>query len=119
MPNFDQRNPSYGYMLDGDSVFFIFDLGDTDVVTDDRNGHRFAIDFRPFGQVAVAGDFSDWQLTPLSHAPRVFSQCGGSVPLSKFKKPISEFKFVIDTHFWLEPPPQASNVVRAGIGIDT
>jgi hypothetical protein len=40
------------------------------------------------------------------------------LPFEQFPKRLHQFKFVIDGHLWVEPPPYASNTVDAGIGYD-
>jgi hypothetical protein len=107
----------YGFSLDEDNVFFLQDFTQADFVHDANTGARFHFAASGLGdEVFLAGEFNGWQQIQMGRAPRVSTQFGLSLPLSRFAGTGKQFKFVANGHLWIEPPDFASNVADAGWG---
>jgi hypothetical protein len=108
---------TYGFMLEKDSVFFLHDSSQANLVSEAGTGRRFNYQaLWPHDTVYIAGDFNGWQQVQMAVAPRVFSQFGISIPIATIKASNGQFKFVINGNLWVEPPDFATNVVAAGVG---
>ena len=107
---------SIGYLREERNVIFRFDPSEFEKVTRNDNGRWVDISNVDIRTVAVAGDFNGWS----KEAWRM-SEIGNGI--YELRKNISffearsewEFKFVLNSFYWVEPPEEASNSTASGV----
>ena len=112
------RGPhAYGYTLSGSTVVFSFRASDYPTVTSGTSNDLFPVGDVRINRVSVAGEFNRWS-TEAMPMVRAGEYCVATRPITEFEssRPL-QFKFVINGHFWAEPPPDALNRALAKDGV--
>lgn len=111
--------PAEGYVVLGEKVRFVFDPAQCESATSGTTGQWTALKSLRIASVHLAGDFNGWStsawlMRPVGSAEdlyvleRGFEDLGG--PGSH------QFKFVVNSEWWVEPPARAPNRKETNLG---
>lgn len=108
-----QDQPVVGYTVQGEEAIFEFDPTLHQYVIQEDDGNVISLDDIEVQSVTLTGEFNAWQTN--THELRASDQGNYQValPLDSLKLTDTQFAFVVNDYYWVEPVLEAVNRVPA------